>query len=70
MIAQWVSHGCRPRGWGGRIVEPPRPASFADITGGIKAIAGIASVFTGIPIGSDAPAGSSIGGPPQIGSLY
>jgi hypothetical protein len=45
-------------------------STFADITGGIKMIAGLETLFTGIPIPTGAPAGTSIGDPTQIGSLY
>jgi hypothetical protein len=43
---------------------------FADITGGLKIAAGIASVFTGLPDFSQAPGGKSIGDPTVLGGLY
>jgi hypothetical protein len=46
-------------------------ATIADITGGLKIVASIASLGMGIPPGiGTAPGGSSIGDPTQIGSLY
>jgi hypothetical protein len=48
-----------------------KAAEGSTITGIIKGVAGMASLFTGVPIGiGTAPGGSSIGDPTQIGSLY
>ena len=46
-------------------------ATFADITGGLKIVASIASLGMGIPPGiGTAPGGSSIGDPTVMGRLY